>query len=125
MVKVDVACMAHGLEARSPLLDHLLLEWAVAIPDGIKIAHGVTKALFKSAMRPYLPAKLLYRRKMGFSCPVDYWFRSELKELAYARCFRNERGIGAFSDRTTSTVCSTNIAARPLTIIQGSGHLDA
>ena len=83
MVKVDVACMAHGLEVRSPLLDHLLLEWAVVIPDGIKIAHGVTKALFKSAMRPYLPAKLLYRRKMGFSCPVDYWFRSELKELAY------------------------------------------
>ena len=47
------------------------------------MAHGVTKALFKSAMRPYLPARLLYRRKMGFSCPVDHWFRGELKELAY------------------------------------------
>jgi asparagine synthase (glutamine-hydrolysing) len=83
MVKVDVASMAHGLEARSPLLDHVLLEWAVAIPESIKMARGVTKALFKSAMRPYLPGKLLYRRKMGFSCPVDHWFRSELKELAY------------------------------------------
>jgi asparagine synthase (glutamine-hydrolysing) len=83
MVKVDVASMAHGLEARSPLLDHVLLEWAVAIPERVKMAHGVTKSLFKSAMRPYLPTKLLYRRKMGFSCPVDHWFRNELKELAH------------------------------------------
>jgi asparagine synthase (glutamine-hydrolysing) len=83
MVKVDVASMAHGLEARSPLLDHRFLEWAVAIPDRVKLAHGVTKALFKSAMQPYLPRKLLYRRKMGFSCPIDHWFRNELKELAH------------------------------------------
>jgi asparagine synthase (glutamine-hydrolysing) len=83
MVKVDVASMAHGLEARSPLLDHVLLEWAASIPDRTKMAHGVTKSLFKSAMKPYLPAELLYRRKMGFSCPVDHWFRNELKELAH------------------------------------------
>jgi asparagine synthase (glutamine-hydrolysing) len=83
MVKVDVASMAHGLEARSPLLDHVLMEWAVTIPEQIKMAHGVTKALFKSAMEPYLPAELLYRPKMGFSCPVDHWFRNDLKELAH------------------------------------------
>jgi asparagine synthase (glutamine-hydrolysing) len=83
MVKIDVASMAHGLEARSPLLDHVLMEWASGIPDQVKMAHGVTKALFKSAMEPYLPAELLYRRKMGFSCPVDQWFRNELKQLAY------------------------------------------
>lgn len=83
MVKADVASMAHGLEARSPLLDHVLMEWASGIPDQVKMAHGVTKALFKSAMEPYLPAELLYRRKMGFSCPVDQWFRNELKQLAY------------------------------------------
>ena len=47
------------------------------------MARGVTKALFKSAMEPYLPAKLIYRRKMGFACPVDHWFRNELKELAH------------------------------------------
>jgi asparagine synthase (glutamine-hydrolysing) len=83
MVKVDVAGMAHGLECRSPLLDHVLMEWAAGIPDQIKMARGVTKALFKSAMKPYLPAELLYRPKMGFGCPIDQWFRSELKELAY------------------------------------------
>src|SRR6185437_2223381 len=54
MVKVDVASMAHGLEARSPLLDHVLLEWAARIPTEIKMAGGRTKALFKAAMAPYL-----------------------------------------------------------------------
>jgi len=83
LVKVDRASMAHGLEARSPLLDHVLVEWAVGISDGVKLSRGVTKALFKSAMAPYLPAELLHRRKMGFGCPVDIWFREDLKELAY------------------------------------------
>jgi asparagine synthase (glutamine-hydrolysing) len=96
LVKVDVASMAHGLEARSPLLDHVLMEWAAAIPFDIKMARGVTKALFKSAMEPYLPDKLISRSKMGFSCPIDRWLCSELKELAYdtllSRSAR-ERGI--------------------------------
>jgi asparagine synthase (glutamine-hydrolysing) len=83
MVKVDVASMAHGLEARSPLLDHVFLEWAASIPEDIKMAGGQTKALFKRAMEPYLPRELLYRPKMGFGCPIDHWLRGELKEMAY------------------------------------------
>ena len=83
MVKVDVASMAHGLEARSPLLDHELMEWAMTIPESVKMAGGVTKALFKKAMEPYLPHELLYRPKMGFGCPVDHWLRAELKDMAY------------------------------------------
>jgi asparagine synthase (glutamine-hydrolysing) len=83
MVKVDVASMAHGLEARSPLLDHVFLEWAATIPERVKMAGGETKALFKRAMEPYLPRELLYRPKMGFGCPIDHWFRDELKEMAY------------------------------------------
>ncbi len=83
MVKVDVASMAHGLESRSPLLDHELMEWAAALPEKVKMARGETKALFKSAMEPYLPQELLYRPKMGFGCPVDHWFRKELKQLAH------------------------------------------
>ncbi|MBV8505276.1 MAG: asparagine synthase (glutamine-hydrolyzing) [Alphaproteobacteria bacterium] len=83
MVKVDVASMAHGLEARSPLLDHVFMEWAAEIPEQLRMAHGETKSLFKSAMEPYLPNELLYRPKKGFGCPLDHWFRSELKEFAY------------------------------------------
>jgi asparagine synthase (glutamine-hydrolysing) len=83
MVKVDVASMAHGLETRSPLLDHTLLEWAARIPPEVKMAGGRTKALFKAAMAPYLPREILRRRKMGFGCPIDQWLRCELKDLAY------------------------------------------
>src|SRR5271165_5791450 len=83
MVKVDIASMAHGLESRSPLLDHVFMEWAAEIPEQLKMAHGETKSLFKSAMEPYLPSELLYRPKMGFGCPVDHWFRTELKAFAY------------------------------------------
>jgi asparagine synthase (glutamine-hydrolysing) len=83
LVKVDVASMAHGLEARSPLLDHVLLEWAMGIPAEVKMAGGTAKALFKSAMAPYLPPEILHRRKMGFSVPIDRWFRAELRDLAY------------------------------------------
>jgi asparagine synthase (glutamine-hydrolysing) len=83
MVKVDVASMAHGLESRSPLLDHVFMEWAAGIPEEIRMARGVTKALFKSAMSPYLPAEVLYRPKKGFGLPVDQWFRGDLRELAY------------------------------------------
>jgi asparagine synthase (glutamine-hydrolysing) len=96
LVKVDVASMAHGLEARSPLLDHVLLEWAARLPSEVKMAGGTTKALFKAALAPYLPREILHRPKMGFGCPIDRWLRRELKELAYdtllspaARC----RGI--------------------------------
>jgi asparagine synthase (glutamine-hydrolysing) len=83
MVKVDVASMAHGLEARSPLLDHELLEWAARIPADVRMRGGALKGLFKAAMAPYLPAPILRRRKMGFGVPIDRWFRDELKDLAY------------------------------------------
>jgi asparagine synthase (glutamine-hydrolysing) len=83
LVKVDVASMAHGLEARSPLLDHVLVEWAARLPPETKMAGGGLKALFKRAMAPYLPREILRRRKMGFGCPIDRWLRGELKELAY------------------------------------------
>jgi asparagine synthase (glutamine-hydrolysing) len=83
MVKVDVASMAHGLETRSPLLDHVLLEWAARIPSEVKMAGGRTKALFKAAMAPYLPDAILRRKKMGFGVPIDQWLRHQLKDLAY------------------------------------------
>ncbi len=83
MVKVDVASMAHGLETRSPLLDHILLEWAARIPPEVKMTGGRTKALFKAAMAPYLPPEILRRKKMGFGCPIDQWLRRELKDLAH------------------------------------------
>jgi asparagine synthase (glutamine-hydrolysing) len=97
MVKIDVAGMAHGLEPRSPLLDHVLLEWAAALPPSLKMARGVTKSLFKQAMEPYLPHPVLYRPKRGFGCPIDEWFRGALRELAYDTLLsRSARERGLF-----------------------------
>jgi asparagine synthase (glutamine-hydrolysing) len=83
MVKVDVATMAHGLEARSPLLDHVLVEWAAGVPAEVQLAGGLTKALLRSAMAPVLPRAVLTRPKRGFGVPLDRWFRADLKEFAY------------------------------------------
>ncbi len=83
MVKVDVASMAHSLESRSPLLDHVFMEWAATIPVSLKMSRGVTKALFKKAMEPYLPHEVLYREKMGFGCPVGNWLRTDLRTMAH------------------------------------------
>ena len=111
MVKVDVASMAHGLESRSPLLDHVLMEWAAELPEHLQMAHGETKALFKSAMEPYLPKELLYRPKMGFGCPVDHWFRSELKEFAYETLLsQSARGRGLFRPAYVRTLLEEHCA---------------
>ena len=83
LVKVDVASMAHSLEARSPLLDHKLMEWAAAIPEAQRFEGEETKSLFKSAMEPHLPHALLYRPKMGFGVPIDIWLRTDMRDFAF------------------------------------------
>jgi asparagine synthase (glutamine-hydrolysing) len=74
--------MAHSLEARSPLLDHKLMEWAAGIPETQRFEGTEPKSLFKKAMEPYLPHALLYRPKMGFGVPIDRWLRAEMRDFA-------------------------------------------
>jgi len=75
LVKVDRASMAHGLECRSPLLDHRLLEFACRLPASWKIRRGQSKYILKEAVRPYFPRGFLDRPKMGFSVPIAEWFK--------------------------------------------------
>jgi asparagine synthase (glutamine-hydrolysing) len=82
MVKVDIASMAHSLEARAPMLDHHFLEFAAKIPPRLKLKNGTqSKYIFKKAAEPFLPHEIIYRPKMGFGVPTDHWFRHELKDL--------------------------------------------
>ena len=76
--KVDRASMAHSLEVREPLMDHLLVEWMAKLPSSVKIRNGEQKYLLKKAMEPYLPNEIMYRPKMGFSIPLAQWFRGPL-----------------------------------------------
>ena len=83
LAKMDIATMAFGLEARSPLLDHEVMEFAAALPPGLKLRGGTGKYLLKRAFADRLPPALLHRRKMGFGVPLDHWFRHDLRDLAH------------------------------------------
>ena len=79
LVKVDIATMAVSLEARSPFLDHHVIEFAASLPERLKLRGLTTKYLLKRVLRKLLPAENLDRRKMGFGVPIGHWFRGELK----------------------------------------------
>jgi len=79
LAKVDRASMAHSLEVRVPLLDHRFVEHVAAIPADLKIKNGMGKYIFKRALQGLVPDEVLTRRKMGFSVPLDLWFRGELR----------------------------------------------
>ncbi|HEY2673574.1 MAG TPA: asparagine synthase (glutamine-hydrolyzing) [Rugosimonospora sp.] len=81
--KVDISTMANSLEARSPFLDHLLMEWAGHLPTGLKVRGHTTKYLLKRALEPWLPREVIYRPKMGFGVPLARWLRGELRDLAW------------------------------------------
>ncbi|RME03101.1 MAG: asparagine synthase (glutamine-hydrolyzing) [Planctomycetota bacterium] len=83
MTKTDIASMAHSLEVRSPLLDHVLIEFVARIPSDWKLREGVGKYIFKRVAGRYLPGEIIHRRKMGFGVPLDHWFRHQLREFAY------------------------------------------
>jgi asparagine synthase (glutamine-hydrolysing) len=81
LVKMDIATMAYSVEARSPFLDHHLMEFAASLPSEQKLDGANGKRLLKSALRGWLPDEVLNRRKMGFGVPLAHWFRNELREL--------------------------------------------
>lgn len=83
LVKVDIASMANSLEARSPFLDHVFMEFVAKIPPTLKLRGKKTKWILKQALRDILPAGILDRKKMGFGVPIDHWLRNELKPMAY------------------------------------------
>lgn len=84
LTKVDRTSMAVSLEAREPLLDHRLIEFAATLPPALRIRGGEGKWLMKKAMEPWLPRDILYRPKMGFVTPVSAWFRKALAGEAAA-----------------------------------------
>jgi asparagine synthase (glutamine-hydrolysing) len=79
MTKVDIASMAHSLEARQPFLDYRLVEFASALPLHFKFRRGRGKRLLKDAFATTLPAAIWNRRKMGFGIPLAAWFRGPLR----------------------------------------------
>jgi asparagine synthase (glutamine-hydrolysing) len=79
LVKVDIASMANSLEARSPFLDHKLIEFAASLPEALKMRRFATKSLLKKVAARLVPSEVVYRRKMGFGVPLGKWFRGPMK----------------------------------------------
>jgi asparagine synthase (glutamine-hydrolysing) len=77
----DRVSMAHGLEARVPVLDHPLIEFAATIPSNVKFENGDLKHLLKTAFSDVLPETIINRKeKMGFPVPLNEWLKGELHE---------------------------------------------
>lgn len=82
----DRMSMAHGIESRTPFLDHPLVEFAATVPGRIKFKNGELKRLLIRALGGVLPPELLARKdKMGFPVPLTEWFRNELREFVRER----------------------------------------
>ncbi|MDH4037836.1 MAG: asparagine synthase (glutamine-hydrolyzing) [Candidatus Krumholzibacteria bacterium] len=77
LTKVDRASMMVSLEARAPLLDHVLAEFAATIPVGLRMKGMTTKYILKKVAERLMPAELVHRPKMGFAVPVAFWLRKE------------------------------------------------
>ncbi len=84
LTKIDRTSMAVSLEAREPLLDYRLVEFAATLPPALRIRAGQGKWLMKKSLEPWLPKEILYRPKMGFVTPLSAWFRKALAEEAAA-----------------------------------------
>jgi asparagine synthase (glutamine-hydrolysing) len=78
LVKMDRATMASSLEARAPLLDHVLVEFAAALPPDRKLRGSESKRVLRQVARKLMPAELIDRPKMGFGVPIGTWFQGAL-----------------------------------------------
>ncbi len=103
LVKVDRASMANSLEVRSPFLDTALAEFSFSIPSHLKVRGFQTKYLLKKLAEKYLPRETVYRYKMGFGIPLDYWLRQgDLRKLVFQHLGRGALGQQTLLDPTAA-----------------------
>jgi len=81
LARGDKTSMAASLEARVPLLDHRLVEFAATLPPGLKVKGLARKYLLKKVARSLLPATVIDRKKQGFPTPISLWFRKEARSF--------------------------------------------
>ena len=80
LVKMDIASMHCGLEARSPFLDHELIEFCARLP-AVQGQRGTGKYLLKKLAEKYFPKSFVHRQKMGFGIPLATWMRNDLRPM--------------------------------------------
>lgn len=85
LIKMDIASMAHGLEARSPFLDHKLIEFAAHLPSKMKLPGRQTKPLLRQLAEKYLPSEVVHAPKKGFEVPLQNWMTGSLNAMLKER----------------------------------------
>ena len=100
LVKVDRATMANSLEARSPLLDHALIEFAARLPVRLKVRGRESKVLLRAVAKTLLPASLIDRPKMGFGVPLNEWFSDGLGDVFSDLVLASDSVSAAYFDET-------------------------
>jgi len=115
LTKVDRMSMAHSIEARVPLLDHKLVEFAATIPAEMQIRDMRTKHILKSAMNGILSENIINRPKHGFAVPLGSWFRGKLDDFARDILLSSRsRQRGVFNSHYVETLLSKHSAGREL-----------
>jgi asparagine synthase (glutamine-hydrolysing) len=113
LTKVDRTSMAVSLEAREPLLDHRLVEFAARLPAGMRLRGGSGKWLMKRALGRYLPDEVLHRTKMGFVTPVGAWFGGPLAGEAAAIAHSPALGeLGWFDGTAIADIAAAHRSGR-------------
>ncbi|HEV2368538.1 MAG TPA: asparagine synthase (glutamine-hydrolyzing) [Acidimicrobiales bacterium] len=113
LAKVDIASMANSLEARSPFLDHAVMELAARMPRRYKLAGRQHKRILKETFRDLLPESVLRRSKMGFGVPVGQWMRGPLRQLVEDALLGPELGgRGYFRTEVVERMWRDHLAGR-------------
>ncbi|SLJ87568.1 XrtA/PEP-CTERM system amidotransferase [Novosphingobium mathurense] len=111
LTKVDRTSMAVSLEAREPLLDHRLIEFAASLPESMRVRSGQGKWLMKRTMQRFLPDDILYRPKQGFVTPIAQWFRGPLAQVARDVCSSAQLArTGWFDSRRLTGLVDAHLA---------------
>jgi asparagine synthase (glutamine-hydrolysing) len=113
LVKVDRASMAVGLEARCPLLDHRVVEFALRLPAHMKVHGHVSKWLLRQVLRRYVPDALFERPKAGFNVPIGAWLAGPLRPWA-EDVFSTARRVndGALDQQRVAMIWREHLAGR-------------
>ena len=113
LTKVDRMSMAVSLEAREPLLDHRLLEFAARVPTALKIKDGRGKHLLRKVLEQKVPREILARGKQGFAAPIGEWLRGPLAPMADALLADGRlRDRGIFDTREVTRLWSDHRSGR-------------